>query len=125
MMTGRDAPADLAEWKSRPAELSSQSLGRCVQLSEGGCVVERSGGGLGNAVVYTDAPVPVNHVWLVTVLATASRTGFREGLVSNKIQIYLLQSIPGLGGWSAECPAQPQGSSLPPLWSGQRRGVVL
>ena len=75
------APYDVTGWRRSPAVLNGQTLGRNVRLSEGGCVATRGEGGLKNAVVYTESPVPVGQVWLVTVLAT-SRAGCREGLVS-------------------------------------------
>ena len=75
------APSDVAGWRSSPAGLNGQTLGKNVRLSDGGCVAERGEGGLENAVVYTDNAIPVGQVWLVTVLAT-SRAGSREGLVS-------------------------------------------
>ena len=83
------APANLADWASRSASLNSQLLGRSVRLSDGGCVAERTEGGLGKAVVYTEAPIAVGKVWRITVLGTSTRTGSREGLVSVQEPAYV------------------------------------
>ena len=82
------ASYDVAGWRSSPAVLNGQILGKNVLLSDGGCVAARGNGSLNNAVVYTEKAIPVGQIWLVTVLAT-SRAGCREGLVSVRYETFV------------------------------------